>query len=142
MTFATPQQAEDAFYDAIDDNDLEGMLKAWEESQETICLLPMHALQQGREAIARSWGEMMAPKHQVEVSVRHIHWHEGDELAIHIVEETVAVGPERQLQPPIYATNIYRKGASGWRMLMHLNSPTPPPPGSMPNLAPPPGMGL
>ncbi len=146
MTFATPQHAEDAFYDAIDDNDLDAMLGVWEASSEAACLLPMQPLQQGSPAIGQTWREMMAPKHPVEVSVRHIQWLEKGDLAIHIVEETVSVGPERQPQPPIYATNIYRKGEAGWRMLMHLNAPAPPPPGAMPGpmsrIAPPPGMGL
>jgi hypothetical protein len=55
-------------------------------------------------------------------------WIETQQLAIHLVEEHVRVAGQADKQT-VYASNIYRQGSTGWRILMHQNSPTPPPPG-------------
>ena len=54
------------------------------------------------------------------------------EIAIHLVEERVKVRGQAEQQPPVYATNVYRKRESGWHLIIHQNSPTPPPPGMLP----------
>jgi uncharacterized protein (TIGR02246 family) len=132
-TFTTPQDAEDAFYDAIDEKDLEALMAVWEESGETICLLPMMAAQQGKEAIKRLWEPLMQTDIGLDIQTRHLTWIETTDLAIHLIEELVKAPGQTEAQP-VYATNIYRRGDQGWRLLMHQNSPTPPPPGlHMPN---------
>ena len=40
-TFDDPQAAEDAYYDAFDEHDLDKMMSVWADSDETVCLLPM-----------------------------------------------------------------------------------------------------
>ena len=103
-------------------------MSVWEDSDEAACLLPMHPLYRGKAAIEKAWSQLLHPEMRVDVSVKHLQWIESSELAIHLVEETVTL-PNGQKQPPIYATNVYRKGSDGWHMLVHLNAPTPPPPG-------------
>ncbi|MEN8178423.1 MAG: nuclear transport factor 2 family protein [Pseudomonadota bacterium] len=130
----TPQDAEDAYYDAIDEKDLEAMMAIWEESDETLCLLPMMPAQRGTESIRKAWEPLLTGEIRLDMEIKHLVWIEAGELAIHLVEEHVQA-PGQQGKQTVYATNIYRKGADGWHILMHQNSPTPPPPGlQMPDI--------
>ena len=126
--FATPQDAEDAYYDAIDEGDLQTMMAVWDESDDVLCLLPMMPAQQGRQAIRTAWENILLAGAPPEIQINHLSWIESGDFALHLVEERFSV-PEESEPQRIYATNIYRKHSGGWRLLMHQNSPTPPPPG-------------
>ena len=128
VTHDSPQSAEDAYYDAIDDQDLEALMGVWEESDEVLCLLPMMPAQRGKGAIRKAWSALLQSDQRLEIEVIHLSWIETAEMAIHLVEERVKVPGQPQPQG-VYATNIYRRGDSGWQLLVHQNSPTPPPPG-------------
>ncbi len=128
--FATPQDAEDAFYDAIDDQDLAALMAVWEDSEEIACLLPMTPLVRG-PGVREVWAQILDGHHPVEVQVQHLHWIETPELAVHYITERVTpAGQQSHSSPPMYATNLYRRGSDGWRLILHQNSPAPPPPGS------------
>jgi ketosteroid isomerase-like protein len=132
----TPQDAEDAFYDAIDDRDAERLRAVWEDSPDIACLLPMQPMLHGAD-VHEAFRPITDGEVQLDIQVRHIRWLEAGDMAIHFLEERVDV-PGNQPQPAIYAMNIFRKGDNGWRLLVHQNSPTPPPPGAMmpPGMAP------
>ena len=134
--FETPQDAEDAFYDALDESNLEVMKSVWEDSDDVICLIPMTLARIGSKQVIQGWQTLMLGEIKINVEVRHLHWIETDDLAIHLVEERISVIGQNQKQSPMYASNVYRRGETGWRMIVHQNAPTPPPPGMMP-----PGMG-
>jgi ketosteroid isomerase-like protein len=125
----TPQEAEDDFYDALEEADLNRMLSVWADSDDICCLLPMYPLIQGREGIEEVFSHLFSQNQGVELSIAHLHWIEADGFAIHLVEETMQkVPPNMPPPPPVYATNIYRKDDQGWRMIVHQNAPTPQPP--------------
>ncbi|MEW8507565.1 MAG: nuclear transport factor 2 family protein [Candidatus Thiodiazotropha sp.] len=126
--YKTPQEAEDAYYDAIEEKDLEALMTVWEDCEEILCLLPMMAAQRGKEAIRRQWEPLMQGEIALDIQTKHLAWIETPELAIHLIEELVK-SPEQNETQAVYATNIYRRDGDGWHLLMHQNSPTPPPPG-------------
>ncbi len=127
--FETPQDAEDAFYDAIEEKNLQAMLAVWDDSDETACLLPMQALAQGSEQLRQAWEPLLEGDFSLDIAVTHVHWIELGDIAIHYIQETAKVAGQTQSPPPVYATNIYRKKPAGWSMILHQNSPAPPPPG-------------
>jgi ketosteroid isomerase-like protein len=135
MPFDTPQDAEDAYYDAIESGDAEAMIRVWEASADIACLLPMTPLLQGPEVPAM-WQSMFGQGVAFDIQVRHLGWIMGDDLALHLIEERVAppadAAGERppQSTPPVYASNLFRRGADGWRLVVHQNSPVPAPPGA------------
>jgi ketosteroid isomerase-like protein len=133
---ATPQDAEDTFYDAIDEGDTHGLRAVWEDSADIACLLPMQPMVHGAD-VHEAFRPLVNGEVRLDIQVRHIRWLEAGDLAIHFVEERVSL-PGNPPQPAVYALNVYRKGNSGWRLLIHQNSPTPPPPGAMlpPGIAP------
>ena len=89
--FTTPQDAEDAYYDAIDDKDLEAMMAVWEDSEDILCLLPMMPAQRGMEAIRRAWEPLLGGNLQLDMNVKHLTWVEAGDLAIHLIEEPLAI---------------------------------------------------
>ncbi|MET0052887.1 MAG: nuclear transport factor 2 family protein [Candidatus Thiodiazotropha sp.] len=128
QTYATPQDAEDAYYDAIEAQDIETLMSVWEASEEVICLLPMMPAIQGRAGIQQAWSQLFETAKGLEIEVIHMSWVETDDWSIHLLEERVSM-PEQPEPHRVYASNIYRRSAAGWHMLMHQNAPTPPPPG-------------
>ena len=127
--YATAQDAEDAFYDAIDECDAERLRDVWEDSADIACLLPMQPMLHGAD-VYEAFQPLVNGEVKLDLQVRHIRWLKAGDVAIHFVEERVSV-PGTPPQPAVYAVNVYRRGGAGWRLLVHQNSPTPPPPGSM-----------
>jgi ketosteroid isomerase-like protein len=130
--FPTPQDAEDAFYDAIEERDIPALLAVWEDTDEVACLLPMRPFVHGRGPLEAIWRDLLGADFPLDIQVRHVRWVEAGELAIHYLEERVQAPGQGPPQPAIYATNVFRKGPSGWRLILHQNAPAPPPPGAVP----------
>jgi ketosteroid isomerase-like protein len=129
QTYTTPQEAEDAFYDALEEGELNRLLSVWAETDDICCLLPMYPMIQGRQGVADVFTRLLSGGHGVALAIAHLHWIQTDDFAIHQVEETIQnPQPDTPPPPPFYGTNIYRKDNSGWRLVVHQNAPTPPPP--------------
>jgi ketosteroid isomerase-like protein len=129
QNYNTPQEAEDDFYDALEECDLSRLLSVWADSDDVCCLLPMYPMIQGRKAVEEMFSHLFSAGQGVELSVLHLSWIETGDIAIHQVEQTVQKAPpDRPPPPPFYGTNIYRKGERGWRLIVHQNAPKPEPP--------------
>ena len=131
MHYETPQDAEDAYYDALEAGDAVAMDEVWEASDKIACLLPMTPLTTGPE-VRRLWRAIFEQGARFEIEVRHHVWIENGDLAIHLIEERTGARHDGGSPPPaIYGTNVFRLGPDGWRLLLHQNSPAPlPPPGA------------
>lgn len=138
MLFQSPQDAEDAFYDALESGDAEAMMRVWDASDDIACLLPMTPLIRGAEVL-EMWRSLFTQGAAFDIQVRHLAWIEGEDLALHLIEERITVPQEpaserrNQPAPPVYASNLFRRGVDGWRLVVHQNSPVPPPPGVVPS---------
>jgi ketosteroid isomerase-like protein len=133
QTFDTPQDAEDAYYDALEEGNLEVLLTVWDAADDISCLLPMHPLAQGRAAVRDAFARLFARGRGIALSVKHLGWIDAGAVAIHHVEESPQRhAPGARPPLPVYGTNIYRRGAQGWHLIVHQNAPTAPPPGAMP----------
>ena len=51
IRFDTPQDTEDAYYDALEAGNLEDLLGCWEASDDVACLLPMQNLARGPDQV-------------------------------------------------------------------------------------------
>ena len=58
--YTTPQQAEAAFYEALERADLEAMMAVWAEDEEIICIHPGGARLAGYAAVREGWREVIA----------------------------------------------------------------------------------
>ena len=45
--------------------------------------------------------------------------------AVHTVHQHVHIDGDHRLHPPIIATNVFSRGAVGWKMVLHHASPAP-----------------
>jgi len=136
--FPTAQDAESAFYEALERADLEAMMAVWAEDEEVLCVHPAGPRLTGHAEIRRSWAQMFSGPARVRVHVAQQVAISGGMIAVHSVQESFTVeGASRgDAQPaPVWATNVYLRTAAGWRMIVHHASPAP----GQPQSAPPEG---
>ena len=124
--YETPQEAEAAFYAAFIKRDVNAMMEVWAADDNISCIHPLGPILTGRAAIRESWEAIFrnAPDIQIMINGRS-RGHDGA-FAIHVVEEHLRVANEAPGNP-MHATNIYHLTDSGWRMVLHHASPSPPP---------------
>jgi uncharacterized protein (TIGR02246 family) len=124
--YASPQDVEAAFYDAIEKADLEAMMAVWAEDEEIVCIHPGGALLVGYMAVRESWRRVFEKGARLEVRVTQQARVQGPFTAVHSLIEQVANAGDRGPRAPLAATNVYARGALGWRLLVHHASPVPP----------------
>ena len=121
--FSTPEAVEAAFYAAFEARSLDAMMAVWADDDAIACIHPMAAPLDGRAAVAAGWRSMFEAAGQFRVQVELAQEIRTAEQVIRIVREYLAIGEETEPRPPILATNVYRKEAGGWRMVLHHASP-------------------
>lgn len=123
--FTTPDEVEAAFYAALAHADLDRMMAVWSEDDEVVCVHPGSIRLIGLVAIRESWRQLFASGARITVSATHpVHW-SNLMTAVHTVHQHVHVEGDDRLHPPIIATNVFARGALGWKMVMHHASPAP-----------------
>ena len=123
--FPTPQDAEVAFYEALERADLEAMMGVWAEDEEIVCIHPGGVRLVGTAAVREAWRQIFAQARKMQVRCSGEVRTEGLMLAVSWVMEQFSIAGETRTYPPVAATNVYHKGSDGWRMLSHHSSPVP-----------------
>jgi ketosteroid isomerase-like protein len=138
--FATPQDAESAFYEALAKADLDAMMAVWGDDDDIYCVHPNGARLTGVESVRESWRQIFASGQTLRFQLRESQVVQGMMLAVHSVYEHITIAGEARPRGPMIATNIYLRTERGWRMVAHHASPAPAPAaaGSEPRRAAPP----
>ena len=123
MGFSTPAEAEAAFYAAFEARTFDAMMAVWADSDDIACIHPLAAPLNGRAAVAAGWRSLFEAAGQFRLQIESAHTLRGDTQVIHVVREYLVIGQETEPRPPILATNVYRREAGGWRMVLHHASP-------------------
>lgn len=123
MRFPTPEAAEAAFYSAFESRSLDDMMQVWADDAHIACIHPLAAPLDGRAAVAAGWQSMFEAAGQFSVQVELAHEIRESDRVVRIVREYLTIGRETEPRPPILATNLYRRDADGWRMVLHHASP-------------------
>jgi uncharacterized protein (TIGR02246 family) len=125
--FPTAQDAENAFYEALERCDLEGMMAVWAEDDEIVCVHPAGARLTGQDEVRESWAKIFAAGPRARLTIDRQVAISGMMLAVHSVFENFTIPNEKaERQPvPIIATNVFLRTAAGWRMIVHHASPAP-----------------
>lgn len=137
--FATPEEAEHAFYEALEQGNTVRLMQVWADDEEIVCIHPGGLRIVGHCAVHESWQHMLAngPLHIRPLRPLII---PSMMCAVHVLVEQVAVHTREGMQfANCYATNIYHKSPAGWRMVMHHASSAPAEAG-VPDLPDMPGM--
>ena len=136
--FPTAQDAENAFYEALERCDHDGMMAVWAEDEDILCVHPTGGRLTGQDQVRESWAQMFAAGPRARLQVSQQVAIAGMMLAVHSVFETFSIEGKNEPQPlPIVATNVYLRTAAGWRMIVHHASPAPAQPQPAPRDAPP-----
>ena len=126
--YTTPQDAETAFYAALEKADLDAMMSVWADDEEIICVHPGGVRLCGVDQVRAAWRQIFASGQTLRIRLRHHQALNGVTLAVHSVFEEIAVSGATQTQNPVIATNIYMRTGNGWRMVVHHASISPVPP--------------
>ena len=121
--FATPDEAEAAFYTAFADTNVEAMMKVWLASESVICVHPVGPKVTGHEAVRAAWAEMFREGTSLRFRLAEISRTQDALLAVHVLNEYISVPGENTERHPMVATNIYQLTQDGWRMILHHASP-------------------
>ncbi len=123
--FPAAQDAENAFYEALERGDLEGMMAVWAEDEEIICVHPTGPRLCGQDQVRESWAKIFAGGAGVRVHITRQVAVTGMMIAVHSVHENFTLEGDARSQVPVVATNVYLRTAAGWRMIVHHASPAP-----------------
>lgn len=121
-----PAAVEAEFYAALEAADPERMMAVWEQGGAIVCIHPMGPRLEGVDAVRLGWERIFAGGTRLRFLVDRVSAIEADDLVVRIVRENIVVlGADEQPAQPVVATNLYRRGPHGWRMIVHHASPEP-----------------
>jgi ketosteroid isomerase-like protein len=123
--FASPQDAESAFYDALTKADLDAMMAVWADDDDIYCVHPNGARITGVESVRESWRQIFAGGQTLRFQLREQQYVQGMMLSVHSIYEHITIAGETRARGPVIATNVYLRTERGWRMVAHHASPAP-----------------
>lgn len=124
-TFTTPLEAEAAFYRALAEGDFEALMTVWSEEEEVVCIPPGGPRIVGLAAVRETWRRILADGSRVRIEASQAVTSASAMMAMHCVLERLATDGPGPRVTTLAATNVYVRGADGWRMVLHHASPVP-----------------
>lgn len=124
-TFASAQDVEQAFYEALERSDLDAMMEVWADDEEVVCIHPSGPRLAGYERVRESWSQIFASRQRLQVRTADQSVVQGMMFAIHSLHEVITVVGESRPRAPVAVTNVYVRTSNGWRMLAHHASHAP-----------------
>ena len=119
----TPDEVENAFYEALHNADIEQLMACWAEEDEIVCVQPGGARLIGSGAIRGAFEALFA-QGSVQAWPQQVHRIEAMASAVHHLIERVAVQTlQGERSAWVTVTNVYHKTPQGWRMVAHHASP-------------------
>lgn len=126
--YATPEDAETAFYEAIQTGQLDALMTAWADDEEVVCVHPNGQRIVGHAAIRESWRAILSSGRRLHIGIsRSVRW-TSMLMSVHSVIEHINVDTDQAGESAdsntltLAATNVLLRGANGWRMLSHHSS--------------------
>src|SRR6185369_17926862 len=92
--FPTAKDAQNAFYEALERADLEGMMAVWSEDEEIVCVHPAGQRLAGQEQVRAAWRQMFAGGPGMRVQITQQVAVTGMMVAVHSVHENITVAGE------------------------------------------------
>jgi len=123
--FPTAQDAENAFYEALERADLEAMMAVWAEDEEIVCVHPTGPRLVGHAQVRESWQRIFSGGGGVRIHVTQRVATQAMLVAVHNVQENAPAQGGNREPAAVAATNVYLRTAAGWRMIVHHASHRP-----------------
>ncbi|WP_396436135.1 YybH family protein [Limnohabitans sp.] len=119
----TPEDIEQAFYEALHNADIEQLMACWAEEDDIVCVHPGGGRLIGTGAI-RATFEAMFNNGSVQAFPERMHKVQSLTSSVHhLVERVEVITPQGAQQAYVIATNVYHQTPQGWRMVAHHASP-------------------
>ena len=119
----SPDEIEQQFYEALQRGDIDRLMAAWSDDEEISCVHPGGPRVVGAAAIRAAFEAIFA-NGAVNARPEKVRRLQTLTSAVHSVLEHVQImtaeGPQSAW---VVATNVYLKGAQGWRLVAHHASP-------------------
>ncbi len=127
--FASPQDAEAAFYDALQRADLDAMMAVWSDDEEVSCIHPGRARVAGYELVRENWAQIFKSGQRLQVHLSDQVIVSGMMFSLHTLHENILVlgAQGAGARSIVVTTNAYMRSAGGWRMVLHHASHAPAP---------------
>jgi ketosteroid isomerase-like protein len=114
---------EAAFYDALQNGDIEKLMACWADEDEIVCVHPGGPRVVGPGAIRAAFDALFS-NGRIHATPLHVRKVESMSSAVHNLVERIEVmmegGPAHAY---VLATNVYHRTGQGWRMVAHHASP-------------------
>lgn len=123
--FASAQDAELAFYEALARGDVGQLMQVWADDEEIVCVHPGGLRLIGHLAVRESWEQIL--RHgALSIQISKIVELQTMVGATHtLVEQISAQGSNGNEYAYCYATNVFHKGTNGWKLVLHHASAAP-----------------
>lgn len=126
--YPTPDDAENAFYEAFERRDLATMMAVWAERDDVVCVHPRGPRLTGFDAVRDSWAQIFAGGGPtMRVRATELKRFDGNSVAVHSLVEVLGVPGQSGSPQTVSATNVYELTDGGWRMVVHHATPMPEP---------------
>ncbi len=125
MLFASPEECEQAFYEALENADLEAMADLWLQDDDVCCTHPGAARIVGYNAVRSSWASILGSG-PVPIRTLARHSFESPTLAVtSLIEEILLLKGSVRQPVHMLVSNAFVKTPAGWKMVMHIGVPAP-----------------
>ncbi|HYD75139.1 YybH family protein [Ramlibacter sp.] len=116
-------EVEAAFYDALQNADIDKLMACWADEDEIVCIHPGGPRVVGAAAI-RATFEAMFANGSIRAWPERVRKIESVASCVHnLLEKVEVLTPEGPRHAWVIATNIYHRTAQGWRLVAHHASP-------------------
>ena len=119
----TPEDAENAFYQAFETGDLENMMTIWLNSEDVTCIHPGIPRLDGFDMVREGWRHVLDKKSYFRIKTSDVKKTSNAYLSVHIVREEIQV--DGKSLGSMLATNTYRKIKGCWKIISHHASAEP-----------------
>ena len=114
---------EAAFYDALQNGDIDKLMACWADEDEIVCIHPGGPRVVGAMAIRATFAAMFS-NGAIRAWPERVRKIESVASSVHnLLERVEVLTPEGPKNAWVIATNIYHRTAQGWRMVAHHASP-------------------
>lgn len=119
----SPDEVEQAFYEALNNADMAQLMGCWAEEDEIVCVMPAGDRLVGAASIRKAFEALFA-RGKIQVRPERIHKIEALASVVHHLTEQVhthsAAGEQAFW---VTVTHVYHKTPQGWRLVAHHASP-------------------
>lgn len=109
--------ANEAFYQAFADRDMDAMEALWAEREDITCIHPGWPALIGRQGVLKSWLSILANPESPAVTCHDASAHQAGEMAYVLCYERIDGNV-------LVATNVFVRDGRRWRLMHHQAGPT------------------